>query len=186
MTEAQQEQVPFMTREQVEDRAKAVLREHGLTTIPIDPIKLAGKEGIKVFNAKFSDETLVGMIAKRGDDITILVNQTDMPGRKRFTIAHELGHHFLHLLRDGEIVDGEKNLFRQPKDEQDQRQVSPELRREYQANWFAAALLMPEEEVRAAWADSASVKAMALHFNVSETAMVIRLTTLGLLNEQAA
>jgi Zn-dependent peptidase ImmA (M78 family) len=185
MPESNHDSVPFLSREQVEQRAKDVLREHGLTTIPIDPIVLAKAQGIKVFNAKFSDDSLVGMVAKRGDDITILVNQTDPPGRKRFTIAHELGHHFLHLLRDGEIVDGEKNLFRQPKDDQEQRQVSPELRREYQANWFAAALLMPEEEVRAAWAEADSVKAMALRFNVSEVAMGIRLNQLGLLDEQA-
>ena len=39
-------------------------------------------------------------------DVTMLVNHRDPPFRKRFTIAHELGHYFLHLLGDGEYMDG--------------------------------------------------------------------------------
>src|SRR4051812_43873023 len=106
MSEDQQEQpVPFLSREEIERKANEVLKQHGLTTVPVDPVVLAKRRGIKVFNAKFSDDSLVGMIAKRGDNITILVNQGDSPGRKRFTIAHELGHHFLHMMKDGEFVD---------------------------------------------------------------------------------
>ena len=46
---------------------------------------LANREGIKVNNAKFSDDNLVGMIVKRGDDVTMLVNYNDPPFRKRCT-----------------------------------------------------------------------------------------------------
>src|SRR4051812_17839691 len=133
---------PFIPREDIEKRANEVLRQHGLETIPVDPVVLANQLGIKVFNAKFSDDSLVGMIAKRGADVTLLVNQSDPPARKRFTIAHELGHHFLHLMEDGEFVDGEANLFRQGVPE-DEGKLSPDHRREIQANMFAAALLMP-------------------------------------------
>jgi Zn-dependent peptidase ImmA (M78 family) len=131
-----------------------------------------------VHNAKFSHDNIVGMIAKRGDSVTLLVNATDPPFRKRFTIAHELGHHFLHLLEDGEFVDGEANLFRGITE--DQQQVTPERRREIQANMFAAALLMPEPAVRAEWEKLKSVEALARRFNVSESAMGIRVVQLGL------
>ena len=172
------EEVTFLPRRQIEDRARAVLREHGLASIPVDPVVLANRLGIRVNNAKFSDDSMVGMIAKRGDTVTLLVNQGDPPFRKRFTIAHELGHHFLHLLQDGEFVDGEADLFRQHWDES--AAITPQRRREIQANMFASALLMPEEDVRREWPTLRSVSGLARRFNVSEAAMGFRIDQLGL------
>lgn len=169
---------PFLSRQQIENRAKEVLRGHGLLSIPVDPVVLANRLGMSVHNAKFADDNLVGMIAKRGDKVTLLVNGSDPPYRKRFTIAHELGHHFLHLLDDGEFVDTETELFRQPQEEQGE--VTPERRREIQANMFAAALLMPADEVVSRWKGCRSVAEMARLFNVSESAMGIRVDQLGL------
>jgi Zn-dependent peptidase ImmA (M78 family) len=168
----------------IEERARDVLRHHNLESVPINPVSLAKRLGKAVNNAKFSDETMVGMIAKRGDDVTILVNQSDPPYRKRFTIAHELGHHFLHLLQDGEFIDGEANLFRSPKG--DQSTWTPLQRREWQANAFAAALLMPEDLLRSEWEDTQSVDELARRFNVSVAAMGYRLNQTGLLDEQEA
>jgi len=173
-----EQDVPFLSRQQIEQRAADILREHGLESIPVDPVVLANRLGMAVHNAKFSDDNIVGMIAKRGDQVMLLVNQADPPFRKRFTIAHELGHHFLHLLSDGEFVDGEANLFRQPQD--DQQGLTPDRRREIQANMFAAALLMPEDAVRSEWKKSRSVDELARKFNVSEAAMGIRVDQLGL------
>ncbi len=178
MTSDAKADVPFLTRQDIEKRARDICREHGLHAIPIDPVVLANRLGMKVHNAKFADDNIVGMIAKRGDSITLLVNQADPPYRKRFTIAHELGHHFLHLLEDGEFVDGEADLFRQPP--ADEKSVSPERRREIQANMFAAALLMPEDAVRVEWEKVRSVSDMARLFNVSDEAMGIRIDQLGL------
>ena len=178
MQASEEQSVPFIPRDQIEQRARDVLRGHGLTSIPVDPVVLANRLGMSVRNAKFSDDNLVGMIAKRGDHVQLLVNQSDPPFRKRFTIAHELGHHFLHLLEDGEFIDGEADLFRMPNE--DQEVVTPEKRREIQANMFAAALLMPETSVKEEWPSVATVEGMARRFNVSETAMKIRLKSLGL------
>lgn len=178
MVSAAGEDVPYRSREEIERHAADVRRQHGLTSIPTNPVILANRLGIKVHNAKFSDDNLVGMIAKRGSDITLLVNQSDPPYRKRFTIAHELGHHFLHLMKDGEFVDKEANLFRQPRE--DEEDVPAGQRMEIQANLFAAALLMPGDEVTAEWGRTQSVSEMARRFNVSEAAMGIRLNQLGL------
>ena len=169
---------PFIPREEIERRAAEVLRQHGLLAVPINPVVLAHRLGIRVNNAKFSDAGLVGMIARRGGASAILVNYDDPPYRKRFTISHELGHHFLHLHRDGEFTDSEANLFRTLEDPA--ASTDDARRREIQANMFAAALLMPEILVREAWPRFRSLSLMAEHFHVSEEAMGYRLESLRL------
>ncbi len=178
MPETADETARFLSKWQVESKANEVLKRHNLTTVPINPVLLAQREGIRVNNAKFSDDSMAGMIVKRGDDVSMLVNYDDPPFRKRFTIAHELGHHFLHLMGDGEYVDKEANLFRQQPGEE--RTMTPDRRREIQANIFAAALLMPEDEVRRYWHERRSIEDLAKIFNVSMEAMGYRLDSLGL------
>ena len=169
----------YMPTEEVESLAAEVLRRHGLFSVPVDPVTLANREGIKVHNAKFSDDSLSGMIAKRGSDVTLLVNQSDPPYRKRFTIAHEIGHHFLHLMGDGDFVDKTIDLFRDTENSADESTLE-ERRPEIQANQFAAALLMPAELVRLTFQRTQDLGELARMFNVSEAAMGFRLARLGL------
>lgn len=168
-----------MNKQQIEEKAEQTLREHGLFSAPIDPVTLANRVGIKVSNALFSDETLSGLISKRGHNISILVNQADHPFRKRFTIAHELGHHFLHLHKYGDTDIVEKvDLFRTSIPIEGAVKSKVE---EVQANQFAAALLMPSSLVRDAYNNIAKeVSALARLFNVSEDAMSYRLNGLEL------
>ena len=165
-------------RSQVEQRAKEVLIQHGLYSVPVDPVNLANKLGVTVHNAKFADDSLAGLISKRGDSTQILVEQSDPPYRKRFSIAHELGHHFLHLLKDGHIIDRRVDMFREKQPASAAQ--SSHRNREIEANWFAAALLMPEDLVRLHWAKNPSVTALARVFNVSEEAMGYRVDALDL------
>ena len=165
-------------RSQIERRAKEILVQHGLYAVPVDPVNLASKLGITVHNAKFADNSLAGLIAKRGDHAQILVEQSDPPYRKRFSIAHELGHHFMHLPNDGQIVDKRVDMFREK--QPTAAAWSEQRNREIEANWFAAALLMPEELVRERWAENPSVIVLARLFNVSEEAMGYRIDALDL------
>ena len=168
-----------LSRSSIEDQARKILKAHDLYRIPVDPVVLANHLGIKVNNAKFSEENLSGMVAKRGDDIQILVNQSDQAYRKRFTIAHEIGHYLLHLQdKDGEFADHEADLFRTEPGEEPQ--VAATRQREVEANRFAAALLMDGELVRSEWDRLRSIKAMSRLFNVSESAMGYRIGALGL------
>ena len=166
------------TRSQVEHYAKEILIQHGLYSVPVDPVDLANKLGVTVHNAKFADDSLAGLIAKRGDSTQILVEQSDPPYRKRFSIAHELGHNFLHLLKDGHIIDRRVDMFREKQPTGVAQ--SSHRSREVEANWFAAALLMPEELVRLHWVENPSVTVLARIFNVSEEAMGYRVDALDL------
>jgi Zn-dependent peptidase ImmA (M78 family) len=73
------------------------------------------------------------------DERRIEVNVSDIPARKRFTIAHELGHWVCQCLegRGGKVMCRDED-------------VSPDADRtlEREANVFGAELLMPEASVR--------------------------------------
>lgn len=113
---------------------------------------------------------------------TISINKTKAETRQHFTLAHELGHYFLHeeILKEDEIIvdedrnlDGNRMLLRRDNAEYD--------RIEAEANNFAASLIMPEELVKGAWGKLKSVEECAKVFNVSVSAMSIRLEKLKLL-----
>jgi Zn-dependent peptidase ImmA (M78 family) len=114
------------------------------------------------------------MIAKRGDVSSILVKDNDALNRKRFTIAHELGHMLLHLKTDGEFID-KVDFFRT-----DEVPLNGNDRQEIEANQFAAALLMDSELIKQCWCLIHSSDVMSELFKVSKESMDIRLNSLGL------
>lgn len=112
-------------------------------------------------------ELVSGYLKCIAGEWTIGINASHHPNRQRFTLAHELGHYFLH--RDkGDFEDA--LLF---------RQVGAFNADEIDANNFAAGLLMDEEEVRAARMSGSSVPELALKFQVSQDAIKYRLKNLG-------
>jgi len=100
----------------------------------------------------------------------IWVRRDEPAPRRRFTVAHEIGHHLLHS-------DGAAVLCR-PADVETAQ--GTERAREREANRFAAELLMPEAMVREdADRDGPNPIALAPRFGVSDVAMGFRLVTLG-------
>ena len=100
----------------------------------------------------------------------VLVNLAEPPRRRRFTLAHELGH-WVCQAQNGL---GSARYCRAEEIGLDGRAKA--LERE--ANVFAAELLMPEPEVRAVWAGDPD--ACAERFGVSGEAMRWRLYSFGL------
>lgn len=82
--------------------------------------------------------------------------------RKRFTIAHEIGHYILHY-----VAQGMKNQKVRAA-----RASGPNQERsEREADWFAAALLMPKDEFLRVYREAGdSLIAVARHFGVSKQA----------------
>ncbi len=136
-----------MKRGDIEDRASQILRDHNLLNVPVDPLNVANALGIKVMNAVFSEETKSGAVVKRGGQYSIFVNANDSPARKRFTIAHEIGHRLLHMASgpDSEFVDTPDNF--RTADVVDEPGWTDERKKEWEANAFASALLMNSELV---------------------------------------
>jgi Zn-dependent peptidase ImmA (M78 family) len=171
--------VKYFSETEIETIARELRERFDMDTIPVRVIAIADKLGIEVRGATFRGRpTTVGMIGKRQGVMNIYFRKTDPEIRWRFTIAHELGHFVLHLSDDLKFVDDEVNLYRLsiPQGQAD----SDTARREIQANLFAASLLMPERQVRGAWAFKPSIGDLARAFKVSRQAMGIRVAALGL------
>lgn len=144
----------------------------GKAVLPIDVIGIANAHGIKVYRANFNskiNDDIFGFIEKDGDTVAIYVNAQNSPTRRRFTIAHELGHFFLHHEGNEELEYLDLRSTKSTKEE-------------VEANKFAAELLIPEAELREEYDRLLfpTIDALAKTFNVSRQAMKYRLSNLGL------
>lgn len=128
-----------------------------------------------------TDAELSGLLVPDEKRIWVeAVEAARSPGRRRFTIAHELGHWLLHHRARKRRTP----IYCRPADvgATTRFQLEDAARLERDANRFAASLLMPETLVRReAEALALSVPALAKRFGVSGQAMQLRLERLNLL-----
>ena len=169
----------------VTEKAVAVQQKYNPSFLSPFPYQnlLADFPDLKIFSIDL-DRGVSGVIKyeEESGEFHIFVDQKKSETRQHFTIAHELGHYFLHqdiikkenLIVDGDnIFDTSRMLFR--------LDGVPGTQLEMEANEFAATLIMPEALVREAWEKLKSVDDCASIFHVSPLAMSIRLEKLGLL-----
>jgi Zn-dependent peptidase ImmA (M78 family) len=167
------------------DRAEQLLRTIGISAPPVDVFRVARYLKIKVIEDQL-DPDVSGLLITDATGTRICVNKSHHENRRRFTIAHEvghyaLGHHFeagsrVHVDRTGVFVSARSARSAQGVDSN-----------EIEANQFASALLVPQFLLDAELKGSTtplsdfSVEQLAGAFKVSEHAMTIRLSRLGLL-----
>lgn len=172
-----------MNRKKIRAIVDSILDQDGLRTLPIDINKIA-----KLANAVVSvdelEEGLSGFAFQKDSTRFIGISSGDGRLRRRFTLAHELGHIFLHK-SDPLLYDVGLMMLRD-----DHSSDGTDIK-EIEANRFAAELLMPEDEVRkdmknAQGIDFLSedketklyVSSLAKKYDVSPKAMSVRLATL--------
>jgi IrrE N-terminal-like domain len=104
------------------------------------------------------------------------------PGRRRFTIAHEIGHFVLHVPVVHKVFPDLPVDIKEIDEASSAGKVSAHRRREREANVFASELLMPEPLlVEQAHATGFNLPALAQRFEVSVPALRLRLRLLKLL-----
>jgi Zn-dependent peptidase ImmA (M78 family) len=165
--------------------ARDLLKEMGLTEPPVDPVEIARNLGVRVVNVAPPDEDVSGFLIREDPDTgepIIGVNKHHSALRRRFTVAHELGH-FLLDHEGNWHVDDMMISFR------DSKSSTGEHDQEVEANQFAAALLMPRTwlksdfpEERFDLGDDRKLKQLAARYRVSTQAMTFRLVNLDLLS----
>lgn len=109
-------------------------------SIPINDIDdVVERLGGHIEERAYIDNLSDGSIGWRENEFIIYVSPYQSSERRKFTIAHELGHLFLHM---GYIIN--PDMWARQKNVVYYR--SGDSLVEYQANEFAAALLMPQKQ----------------------------------------
>lgn len=172
-----------MTKKEVISRAKDFCNKYGIKSYPVDIIKLCNQAGLKVFE-EYLPADVSGFIVIQDETIpkydsnqVVVVNLSDSPMRRRFTIAHELAHFILHR-------DASESLYAH-------RDAGQNDYKEQEANLFASNILMPEELVQNELTkyryqyfgnipNHIKAKYIANMFAVSESAAAVRLNSLNI------
>ena len=140
-----------------------------LGEVPVPVVRIAAALRIRVVETAFTESGLAGLIVVDAAERTIYVSRSDPPARQRFTIAHELGHFWMHM-RSGDVR-GFKDFGPQLAFRSDNNLTA--LERE--ANAFAAELLMPRAQVRQLARQGLLADDVQRYFEVSHEAASIRL-----------
>ena len=166
-------------------QGEALAASCGFSNPPVDVSAIAELLGLKIVYANLGED-VSGLLITKGNSTIIAVQENDPPQRKRFTIAHEIGHFQLrHQFEPGEHVHVDRGHLVTPRNSRSSAGVNS---KEIEANQFAACLLIPSELVlkriralKGTLLFDHHVQQLAKEFEVSEQAMTIRLSTLGFL-----
>lgn len=169
-------------RKKAEDEARKVLAEMN-TRVPVDVESVAEYLGLSIVDEDLESSVSAMLVVKDGRGGVIGVNTNHHPNRKRFSLAHEIGHYLLHRKEATVFVDAAPVFFR------DDTSSAGTERQEIEANAFAAELLIPADSLRESVEqqaldpyDDAAVQRLARAFGVSAQALTIKLVRLGLIS----
>jgi len=158
-------------------RAECKVTDYGIQNI----FEAAEKLGYRVIRYPLGNDAPLGFAIIKNADRIIFSNSSSILSSEIFSVAHEIGHHKLHLSEQGLTLIKDYDF-----NNRDEYEV--------EANYFAACLLMPVEKVNCfirlelneksinKWTglDIARIQTV---FNVSYDMALIRLKSLGILND---
>ncbi|WP_394142818.1 ImmA/IrrE family metallo-endopeptidase [Vibrio chagasii] len=160
---------------------KNILDTHWNWHLPVQVEDIAANLGIQLGTLNPFQEEHRGLsgLAELGENgqRIVLFNPNDCENRRRFTIAHEIGHHEMNHLTDS------RPRFRDNANQGSFNENS-NVWEEREANNFAAQLLMPRVAIDFMTNQKGitQIDQLAREFHVSESAMYFRLKNLGLLS----
>ncbi|MFA9288600.1 MAG: ImmA/IrrE family metallo-endopeptidase [Weeksellaceae bacterium] len=177
--------------EKLKSTAEELIEKYALT-IPVHVFQLADLLGIswKTCTTNELKTAVIKRDPKSKDEVTnwqdvlgyydlktesiLLNNETQPMTRKRFTMAHEIGHKLLHH----DLHKYERSVFMR------HDILTPRDTQEAEANYFAAYLLMPDKDITTVLSytklmtgGEEIIKALVKMFGVSDEALRIRLKT---------
>lgn len=148
--------------------ARKVLRDSKIKAPPVDLVAVLRAHGIEYEEIDDFPDSVDAMIVARENTFCAAVNTRHHLHRRRFSLAHELGHHFLH--RDG-YPESEVTIDNPPSEEFVMGTKSPA---EIEADLFAGELLVPIEFLRAA--PDKQIPTLSKLFLVSEQVIAVAIS----------
>lgn len=138
--------------------------------------------GYKLVRYPLGENADLGFMMKKDNDIVIFTNSCSRLSREIFTLAHEVGHVILHLNDENTFIDDSVTINGRSTDEKEQ-----------EANYFAACLLMPSDDVhrfidleiqnfQECGLSAMDIARIMSEFNVSFDMALNRLESLGVIN----
>lgn len=163
----------------ISQKVDYLLERFGVKRPPVPVESITKKLGVILCPLPAEDEISGAIIRKDGRTV-IAVNPAHHSNRQRFTIAHELGHLFLHEQLGEHVDQNFRVAWRKASSLSGVNWV------EIEANRFAAELLIPTKFLKRDLdslesIDIRTVAVLANRYGVSKDAMKFRLTNLGIL-----
>lgn len=132
-------ELSYMDKKMITQKANALLKQYGYDAAAdtyVDIAKLAVSNGFKVGESKqlaFKEDGFMS-VSKDRKKLLIGVNDDRTIEEKRFIVAHELAHYFLHYMNSDlkDAIMHREHIKGKSEDEND-------------ADYFAACILMPEQ-----------------------------------------
>lgn len=159
-------------------RANCKIGRYGI----INLFKECERMGYKLVRYPLGENADLGFMMKKDNDIVIFTNSCSRLSREIFTLAHEVGHVILHLNDENTFIDDSVTINGRSTDEKEQ-----------EANYFAACLLMPSDDVhrfidleiqnfQECGLSAMDIARIMSEFNVSFDMALNRLEILGVIN----
>lgn len=126
----------------VRKMASKVLKESRIDTPPVDLVAILRKHGIEYEQVEDFPDSVDALIIEDDAKVYAAVNSRHHLHRRRFSLAHELGHYFLH--KDGRFEEP-ITMDSSPSEEDEFGSKDPA---ETEADLFAGELLVPLEMLK--------------------------------------
>jgi Zn-dependent peptidase ImmA (M78 family) len=152
--------------------ARELLKRCGVTDLPVDLRIVVEKVGLEYQEVDYFSEDIDGMIVQMEGRVIAVANLNQSPNRRRFSLAHELGHHLLHP--DRTVLDDRSSIDSPPPESDEFSSKDPY---EAEADIFAGELLVPLPMLKQHFKSGMTAADVARLFAVSEQVASIAITT---------
>lgn len=158
------------------------LNQKYCNVLPVPVVAIARDLGLEIYETDDFDDSQSGSIVKDDGKYVVYINSRQPLTRKRFSIAHEIGHFLKHKPQLDKKIEMVDSIFQPVANGVNvalHRREGVELTAEekileQEANGFAAELLMPEKVFKETFEKANTIEEVAKVFDVSASAATIR------------